>query len=111
MASRTPCPSGDLGSGSPLLCDETGVKERAQSDAQSPSGHPPGKRDDVVSFEGMVTEVSDPQRLAQIAAIYAEKYQGDQIYPDIEAVYELQPRVAFTWLEQNYHETARAGDS
>lgn len=62
--------------------------------------------DDVISFQGLVAEVSDPTRLAQIAAVYATKYNGDEIYPDLEAVFELLPRVAFTWLESDYHQTA-----
>ena len=62
--------------------------------------------DDVVSFQGTATEVIDRARLAQVAAEYAAKYQGDQIYPDIEVVFELLPRVVFTWLESNYHESA-----
>jgi hypothetical protein len=62
--------------------------------------------DDVVSFQGTVIEVTDQARLTQIAAVYAGKYKGDQIYPDIEVVFELLPRLAFTWLERNYHETA-----
>ena len=62
--------------------------------------------DDVVSFQGTVAEVTDPARLAQVPAVYAAKYKGDQIYPEIEVVFELLPRVAFTWLERNYHETA-----
>ena len=62
--------------------------------------------DDVVSFQGVVVEVADPERLAQIAAVYATKYSGDEIYPEIEAVFELRPRLAFTWLESSYHQTA-----
>jgi Pyridoxamine 5'-phosphate oxidase len=62
--------------------------------------------DDVVSFQGRVEEVSDPTRLAQVAAVYATKYNGDEIYPDIEVVFELRPRLAFTWLERDYHQTA-----
>ena len=60
----------------------------------------------MVSFQGTVAEVTDPARLAQVPAVYAAKYKGDQIYPEIEVVFELLPRVAFTWLERNYHETA-----
>jgi hypothetical protein len=62
--------------------------------------------DDVISFQGMVEEVSDPTHLAQIAAVYAAKYNGDEIYPDLEAVFELLPHIAFTWLESDYHQTA-----
>ncbi len=62
--------------------------------------------DDVVSFQGTVAEVSDLLRLAQVAAVYATKYNGDEIYPDIEVVFELLPHLAFTWLESNYHQTA-----
>ena len=51
-------------------------------------------------------EVTDPRRLAKVAAVYSEKYDGDQIYPGIEVVFELMPRLAFTWQEKNYHETA-----
>jgi hypothetical protein len=35
-----------------------------------------------------------------------EKFNGDQINLDIEVVFELVARLAFTWLERNYHETA-----
>ncbi len=62
--------------------------------------------DDVVSFQGTVEEVSDSLRLTQVAIVYATKYNGDVIYPDIEVVFELIPRVAFTWLEIDYHQTA-----
>ena len=62
--------------------------------------------DDVIAFEGKVEEVTDPYHLAKVAAAYAEKYNGDQILPDIEVVFQLIPRFAFTWLEENYHETA-----
>ena len=62
--------------------------------------------DDVVSFHGVVVEVDDPERLTQIAVVYATKYNGDEIYPDIEVVFELLPHLAFTWLESNYHQTA-----
>ena len=62
--------------------------------------------DDVVSFQGSVVEVTHSRRLAKVAAVYSEKYDGDQIYPDLEVVFELMPRLAFTWQEKNYHETA-----
>jgi len=62
--------------------------------------------DDVVSFQGMVVEVSDEVRLSEVAAVYAKKYNGDEIYPDIEVVFELKARLAFAWLESNYHQTA-----
>jgi len=62
--------------------------------------------DDVVSFQGSVVEVTDSRRLAKVAAVYSEKYDGDQIYPDLEVVFALMPRLAFTWQEKNYHETA-----
>ena len=62
--------------------------------------------DDVVAFQGQVIEVVNAQQLSQIASAYAMKYQGDQIVPDLEVVFELRPYVAFTWFEQNYHETA-----
>jgi len=62
--------------------------------------------DDVISFQGMVEEVGDPTRLTQIAAVYATKYNGDVIYLDLEVVFELLPKIAFTWLESNYHQTA-----
>ena len=62
--------------------------------------------DDVVAFQGHVVEVADEHRLTQVASAYSVKYHGDQIYPDLEVVFELKPYVAFTWLEQNYHETA-----
>jgi general stress protein 26 len=62
--------------------------------------------DDVVAFQGYVVEVTDDQQLAQIATAYSTKYQGDQIYPELEVVFELKPHAALTWLEQNYHETA-----
>ncbi|HEX9332613.1 MAG TPA: pyridoxamine 5'-phosphate oxidase family protein [Anaerolineales bacterium] len=62
--------------------------------------------DDVIAFQGRVMEITDSLHLAKIADIYSEKYNGDQIYPDIEVVFQLVPRFAFTWLERNYHETA-----
>jgi pyridoxamine 5'-phosphate oxidase-like protein len=62
--------------------------------------------DDVISFQGRVIEVSDPTRLAQVAVVYSSKYHGDEIYPEIEVVFELLPHLAFTWLENNYHHTA-----
>lgn len=62
--------------------------------------------DDVIAFQGRVVEVSDPSHLAKVASAYSDKYNGDQIYSDIEAVFQLIPHFAFTWLEKNYHETA-----
>lgn len=62
--------------------------------------------DDVVSFQGTVAEVRDPTRLDQVATVYTAKYNGDEIFPDIEVVFELLPHLAFTWLESNYHQTA-----
>jgi general stress protein 26 len=62
--------------------------------------------DDVVSFQGTVAEVRDLTRLDQVATVYTAKYNGDEIFPDIEVVFELLPHVAFTWLESNYHQTA-----
>jgi len=62
--------------------------------------------DDVVSFQGTVAEVRDLTRLDQVATVYTAKYNGDEIFPDIEVVFELLPHLAFTWLESNYHQTA-----
>jgi pyridoxine/pyridoxamine 5'-phosphate oxidase len=62
--------------------------------------------DDVISFQGRVREINNPLHLTKIAATYSEKYDGDQIYPDLEIVFELVPRFAFTWSEANYHESA-----
>jgi hypothetical protein len=62
--------------------------------------------DDVVSFQGRVVEVVDEHSLSKVAAIYSEKYTGDQINLAIEVVFKLVARLAFTWLERNYHETA-----
>jgi len=62
--------------------------------------------DDVVSFQGIVAEVRDPTRMDQVATVYTAKYNGDEIFPDIEVVFELLPQLAFTWLESNYHQTA-----
>jgi general stress protein 26 len=62
--------------------------------------------DDVVSFQGTVAEVRDLTRLDKVATVYTAKYNGDEIFPDIEVVFELLPHVAFTWLESNYHQTA-----
>ena len=62
--------------------------------------------DDVVSFQGSVVEVADKLQLAKVAIIYSEKYNGDQINLEIEVVFELVARFAFTWLERNYHQTA-----
>jgi nitroimidazol reductase NimA-like FMN-containing flavoprotein (pyridoxamine 5'-phosphate oxidase superfamily) len=62
--------------------------------------------DDVISFQGRVEEVSDSTHLAQVAVVYATKYNGDEIYRETEVVFELLPHLAFTWLESNYHQTA-----
>lgn len=62
--------------------------------------------DDVIAFQGWAVEVSDPSHLAKVASAYSDKYNGDQIYSDIEAVFQLIPHLAFTWFEKNYHETA-----
>ena len=62
--------------------------------------------DDVVSFQGTVAEVRDLTRLDQVATVYTAKYNGDEIFPEIEVVFELLPHLAFTWLESNYHQTA-----
>src|SRR6186997_2904969 len=65
--------------------------------------------DDVVSFQGSVVEVTDKLQLAKVATTYSEKYNGDQINLEIEVVFELAARFAFTWLERNYHQTATRG--
>ena len=62
--------------------------------------------DNVVAFQGRAVELVERQHLAKVAAIYSEKYNGDQINLDSEVVFELVARLAFTWLERNYHETA-----
>lgn len=62
--------------------------------------------DDVVAFQGKVMEVTEPLHFAKVAAAYSEKYNGDQIFPTIEVVFQLLPRFAFTWSESSYHETA-----
>jgi hypothetical protein len=63
--------------------------------------------DDVISLEGTVQEVVDPELLARFVDAYDAKYQ---VRPDsgdaANGVYMLRPRLAFTWLEQDFLQTA-----
>ena len=62
--------------------------------------------DDVIVLEGAALELKNPSKLEQVAKLYSEKYKGDEIYPDIECVFELQLQVIFSWLERDFHHTA-----
>lgn len=62
--------------------------------------------DDVIVLEGMALELKSPAKMAEIGKLYSEKYGGDQIYPDIESVFELQADTVFSWLERDFHQTA-----
>jgi hypothetical protein len=62
--------------------------------------------DDVIAFQGKVMEVIETLHFARVAAAHCQKYNGDQIYPAIEVVFQLMPRFSFTWSESSYHETA-----
>ncbi|TAK33905.1 MAG: pyridoxamine 5'-phosphate oxidase [Chloroflexota bacterium] len=63
--------------------------------------------DDVVILEGTAEDVSDPSLLSRFADAYEAKYQ---LRPDIantaQVVYALRPRLAHTWLEQDFPGTA-----
>lgn len=63
--------------------------------------------DDVVILEGMAEVVEDPATLQRFVDAYDAKYQFRPDTSDAaNAVYVLRPRVAFTWLEQNFPESA-----
>ena len=63
--------------------------------------------DDVVILEGEIEVLADAEALARFVDAYDVKYQ---VRPDADdpanAVYVLRPRVAFTWLERNYPDSA-----
>jgi nitroimidazol reductase NimA-like FMN-containing flavoprotein (pyridoxamine 5'-phosphate oxidase superfamily) len=63
--------------------------------------------DDVVILEGAVEEVTDPAVLARFADAYEVKYQFRPETADPQdATYAVRPRVAFTWLERDFVESA-----
>jgi hypothetical protein len=63
--------------------------------------------DDVVTLEGRVEAVDDPELLRRFVDAYDAKYQ---IRPDTgdaaDGIYLLKPRTAFTWLERDFPQTA-----
>jgi pyridoxine/pyridoxamine 5'-phosphate oxidase len=63
--------------------------------------------DDAVILEGAVEEVTNPALLARFAEAYEAKYQfsPDTTNPQ-DATYALRPRVAFTWRERDFVESA-----
>lgn len=52
---------------------------------------------EAVIVEGIATLVTNPQRLAQIAAAYQQKYI--MAYPENSCVYSVEPAVAFGFIE------------
>jgi general stress protein 26 len=62
--------------------------------------------DDVIVLEGIALELKSIVKLGQVAKLYSEKYKGDQIFHDIESVFELQAKVIFSWLERDFHHSA-----
>jgi len=63
--------------------------------------------DETVILEGEAEDVRDPAALGRFADAYAEKYdfRPDPTAP-ASAVYRLRPRVAQTWRERDYPQTA-----
>ena len=63
--------------------------------------------DETVILEGEAEDVRDPAALGRFADAYAEKYdfRPDPTDP-ASAVYRLRPRVAQTWRERDYPQTA-----
>ncbi len=63
--------------------------------------------DDAVIAEGVAEEVTDASSLARFADAYESKYQ---FRPDTrnpaQVVYVVQPRLAFTWQESDFVESA-----
>ncbi len=63
--------------------------------------------DDVVILEGAVVELTDATTLARFVDAYDAKYAIRPDTADAENVtYALRPRVAFTWLERSFIESA-----
>jgi len=63
--------------------------------------------DEVVTIEGGVVEVKDRKELARLAAAYGDKYTLEIKFEDPgSVVYELRPKRAFAWREQDYPESA-----
>lgn len=65
--------------------------------------------DDVVVLEGVVEEVRDRTRLAQIIHAYAEKYPGYTSDPEFEQAsvwYAVRASRAFAWREQDFARSA-----
>jgi hypothetical protein len=63
--------------------------------------------DETVILEGEVADVTEPSSQARFAEAYEEKYgfRPDPADP-ASAVYALRPRVAHTWHERDYPNTA-----
>jgi len=63
--------------------------------------------DETVILAGEAEDVRDPAALGRFADAYAEKYdfRPDPTAP-ASAVYRLRPRVAQTWRERDYPQTA-----
>ena len=63
--------------------------------------------DDVVILEGLVAEVDDPGLLARFVDAYDAKYHFRPDATDTSnGIYQLRPRLAFSWLEQDFPQTA-----
>ena len=63
--------------------------------------------DDVVILEGEVEEVSDPATLDRFTDAYDVKYRFRPNTTDpAQVVYRLRPRLAFTWGEKDYPQSA-----
>jgi general stress protein 26 len=63
--------------------------------------------DDAVILEGTVEEVTDPLVLGLFKKAYESKYQwGVDLSDPHRVTYGLKPRVAFTWLEKDFPDTA-----
>jgi hypothetical protein len=63
--------------------------------------------DDVVILEGTAERVADPTLLARYVEAYDAKYHWhiNPASPD-QAIYVLRPRLALTWLEREFAESA-----
>lgn len=62
--------------------------------------------DDVVMLEGAVEPITDPAALAAFVEAYDVKYQVRPEPGGDDPIYAVRPRVAYTWEERDFPNTA-----
>lgn len=69
-------------------------------------GFGPDTRHRPQFWESIVEQIEQDTFYKQVTEAYSHKYDGDEIYPEIEAVFLLECKQLFFWLEQHFHGTA-----